>query len=130
MPFSKCMSTSISLFIQKFADRLQKTLNPADRSNRKQMLLSISQLVIEILSSSELWPTCMQQERKANSFHMRCLRNISGSCGETKSETTLFCSSPIVAPCLVIAKQDGCTGLVTFAGLLSAVYQKTFSILN
>jgi len=33
MPFSKCTLTSISLFIQTFADGLQKTLNPADRSN-------------------------------------------------------------------------------------------------
>jgi len=85
---------------------------------------------LKYFTAPKLGPHVCSKKEKLTAFTSDAYAIFLGHVEGKKSETTLFCSSPIVAPCLVIAKQDGCTGLVTFAGLLSAVYQKTFSMLN
>jgi len=69
------------------------------------------------------------QERKLNSFHMRCLRSICGVKWKDKIRNMVSLRHTVCSwlpTSLVIWKQEASAGLITHALFLSVAYRTTF----
>ena len=80
-----------------------------------------------LLYGSETWRAYARQERRLNSFHLRCLRRILASLGRIEYLTRTSLSVRASQACSQCSPRDACAGSATFCSWKTDACRRMYS---